>query len=184
MLIRLLMLGKTRRPEIRALLDDYAARIRRFAELEMTELREDSPAALRTHRNRSRRHRRPARRRRQRLQLRAIRPLAGRLPRPRRRAKSRSSAAPPKASPKPSPNAPPRKCRSRRSPSPTNWPASCSPSSSIAPSPPSPDTPTRNDARSVHSSSDVSFRTRSRAAAGTAVRNLLFALLLAEIPRW
>ena len=47
MLIRVLMLGKTRRPEIRALLDDYAARIRRFAELEMTELREDSPAALR-----------------------------------------------------------------------------------------------------------------------------------------
>jgi 23S rRNA (pseudouridine1915-N3)-methyltransferase len=47
MLIRLLMLGKTRRPEIRALLDDYAARIRRFAELEMQELREDSPAALR-----------------------------------------------------------------------------------------------------------------------------------------
>ena len=47
MLIRLLMLGKTRRPEIRALLDDYAARIRRFAELEMKELREDSPAALR-----------------------------------------------------------------------------------------------------------------------------------------
>ena len=47
MLIRMLMLGKTRRPEIRALLDDYAARIRRFAELEMAELREDSPAALR-----------------------------------------------------------------------------------------------------------------------------------------
>jgi 23S rRNA (pseudouridine1915-N3)-methyltransferase len=47
MLIRVLMLGKTRRPEIRALLDDYAARIRRFAELEMTELREDSAAALR-----------------------------------------------------------------------------------------------------------------------------------------
>jgi 23S rRNA (pseudouridine1915-N3)-methyltransferase len=47
MLIRLLMLGKTRRPEIRDLLDDYAARIRRFAELEMNELREDSAAALR-----------------------------------------------------------------------------------------------------------------------------------------
>jgi len=44
MRIRLLMLGKTRRPEIRALLDDYAGRIRRFAELEMRELREDSPA--------------------------------------------------------------------------------------------------------------------------------------------
>ncbi len=47
MLIRLLMLGKTRRPEIRALLDDYSARIRRFADLEMQELRPDSPAALR-----------------------------------------------------------------------------------------------------------------------------------------
>jgi 23S rRNA (pseudouridine1915-N3)-methyltransferase len=47
MLIRLLMLGKTRRPEIRALLDDYAGRIRRFAELEMQELRQDSAAALR-----------------------------------------------------------------------------------------------------------------------------------------
>ena len=47
MLIRLLMLGKTRRPEIRALLDDYAARIRRFAELEMHELRQDSPAVRR-----------------------------------------------------------------------------------------------------------------------------------------
>jgi 23S rRNA (pseudouridine1915-N3)-methyltransferase len=47
MLIRLLMLGKTRRPEIRVLLDDYAARIRRFAELEMVELCEGSPAALR-----------------------------------------------------------------------------------------------------------------------------------------
>ena len=45
MLIRLLMLGKTRRPEIRALLDDYAGRIRRFAELELQELRQDSPAA-------------------------------------------------------------------------------------------------------------------------------------------
>jgi 23S rRNA (pseudouridine1915-N3)-methyltransferase len=43
MLIRLLMLGKTRRPELRALLDDYAARIRRFAELEILELRQDSP---------------------------------------------------------------------------------------------------------------------------------------------
>jgi 23S rRNA (pseudouridine1915-N3)-methyltransferase len=47
MLIRVLMLGKTRRPEIRALLDDYAARIRRFADFEMSELREDSSAALR-----------------------------------------------------------------------------------------------------------------------------------------
>jgi 23S rRNA (pseudouridine1915-N3)-methyltransferase len=47
MRIRLLLLGKTRRPEIRALLDDYADRIRRNAELEILELREDSPAAMR-----------------------------------------------------------------------------------------------------------------------------------------
>ncbi len=47
MKIRLVMLGKTRREEIRALLDDYAARIRRYAEIEITELREASPAALR-----------------------------------------------------------------------------------------------------------------------------------------
>ncbi len=47
MRIRLLLLGKTRRPEIRALLDDYAQRIARFAEIEVRELREDSPAALR-----------------------------------------------------------------------------------------------------------------------------------------
>ena len=47
MRIRLLFLGKTRRPEIRALLEDYAHRLRRFAELEIHEVREDSPAALR-----------------------------------------------------------------------------------------------------------------------------------------
>jgi 23S rRNA (pseudouridine1915-N3)-methyltransferase len=47
MLIRLLLLGKTRRAEIRALVDDYAGRIRRFAEVEIRELREDSPAAMR-----------------------------------------------------------------------------------------------------------------------------------------
>jgi 23S rRNA (pseudouridine1915-N3)-methyltransferase len=47
MRIQLLFLGKTRRPEIRALLQDYAGRIGRFAELEIRELREDSPAALR-----------------------------------------------------------------------------------------------------------------------------------------
>jgi 23S rRNA (pseudouridine1915-N3)-methyltransferase len=45
--IRLLLLGKTRRPEIRALVDDYAGRIRRFAEIEIQELCADSPAALR-----------------------------------------------------------------------------------------------------------------------------------------
>jgi 23S rRNA (pseudouridine1915-N3)-methyltransferase len=47
MRIRLFLLGKTRRPEIRSLLDDYAARIRRSAELEIVEVREDSAASLR-----------------------------------------------------------------------------------------------------------------------------------------
>ena len=47
MKIRLVMLGKTRRNEIRALVDDYLARLRRFAEVELTELREDSAASLR-----------------------------------------------------------------------------------------------------------------------------------------
>jgi 23S rRNA (pseudouridine1915-N3)-methyltransferase len=47
MKIRLVMLGKTRRGEIRALLDEYLARLRRFAEVELTELREDSAASLR-----------------------------------------------------------------------------------------------------------------------------------------
>jgi 23S rRNA (pseudouridine1915-N3)-methyltransferase len=47
MKIHLVMLGKTRRPEIRALLDDYLARLARFAEVRLTELREDSAASLR-----------------------------------------------------------------------------------------------------------------------------------------
>ena len=47
MKIRLVMLGKTRRGEIRALLDDYLARLRHFAEVELTEVREDSAASLR-----------------------------------------------------------------------------------------------------------------------------------------
>jgi 23S rRNA (pseudouridine1915-N3)-methyltransferase len=47
MKIHLVMLGKTRRPEIRAMLDDYVARIRRFADVQLTELREDSAASLR-----------------------------------------------------------------------------------------------------------------------------------------
>jgi 23S rRNA (pseudouridine1915-N3)-methyltransferase len=46
MKIRLALLGKTRRSECRAMLDDYAARIKRYAEIEITEVREDS-AALR-----------------------------------------------------------------------------------------------------------------------------------------
>jgi 23S rRNA (pseudouridine1915-N3)-methyltransferase len=47
MKIHLIMLGKTRRPEIRTLMDDYVGRIRRFAEVQLTELREDSAASLR-----------------------------------------------------------------------------------------------------------------------------------------
>jgi 23S rRNA (pseudouridine1915-N3)-methyltransferase len=47
MKLRLLMLGKTRREEARALLDDYTARIRHYAGVEVTELRDSGPAALR-----------------------------------------------------------------------------------------------------------------------------------------
>ena len=46
MRIQLLLLGKTRRPEIRALMEDYVARIRRHAEVEVRELRPDSSASL------------------------------------------------------------------------------------------------------------------------------------------
>jgi len=44
MKIQLVMLGKTRRAECRTMLDDYAARIRRHAEVDLQELREDSAA--------------------------------------------------------------------------------------------------------------------------------------------
>jgi len=47
MKIRLVMLGKTRREETRALLDDYVARIRHYNEIEISELRDASPTALR-----------------------------------------------------------------------------------------------------------------------------------------
>jgi len=47
MKLRLLMLGKTRREEARALLDDYTSRIRHYADVEVTELRDAGPAALR-----------------------------------------------------------------------------------------------------------------------------------------
>jgi 23S rRNA (pseudouridine1915-N3)-methyltransferase len=47
MKIHLVMLGKTRRPEIRGLLEDYGGRIGRFSEVTFTELREDSAASLR-----------------------------------------------------------------------------------------------------------------------------------------
>ncbi len=46
MKIRLVMLGKTRRPEIRALVNDYVQRIRHYAEIEISELRDDSPSSL------------------------------------------------------------------------------------------------------------------------------------------
>lgn len=46
MKIRLVMLGKTRREEVRALLEDYIARIRRYAETEIHEVRDASPTAL------------------------------------------------------------------------------------------------------------------------------------------
>ena len=47
MKIQLVMLGKTRRAECRTMLDDYAARIRRYAEVDLQELREDSAALKR-----------------------------------------------------------------------------------------------------------------------------------------
>jgi 23S rRNA (pseudouridine1915-N3)-methyltransferase len=47
MKLRLLMLGKTRREEARALVDDYVARIRHYADIEVAELRDTGPAALR-----------------------------------------------------------------------------------------------------------------------------------------
>ena len=47
MKIRLIMLGKTRRAEARALVDDYAGRIKHYAEIEMLEMRDAGPAALR-----------------------------------------------------------------------------------------------------------------------------------------
>ncbi|HTR48730.1 MAG TPA: 23S rRNA (pseudouridine(1915)-N(3))-methyltransferase RlmH [Verrucomicrobiae bacterium] len=47
MKIRLVMLGKTRREEARALVDDYTRRAARYAEIETNELRESSLAVLR-----------------------------------------------------------------------------------------------------------------------------------------
>ena len=47
MKIHLVMFARTRRPEIRILMDEYLARIRQYAEVETTELRETSNAALR-----------------------------------------------------------------------------------------------------------------------------------------
>jgi 23S rRNA (pseudouridine1915-N3)-methyltransferase len=42
MRIRIVALGKTRRAECRAMLDDYLARIRRYVEVELNEVREES----------------------------------------------------------------------------------------------------------------------------------------------
>jgi 23S rRNA (pseudouridine1915-N3)-methyltransferase len=42
--IRLLMLGKTRRPEMRAVLEDYAKRISRTCPIEITEVRDGAAA--------------------------------------------------------------------------------------------------------------------------------------------
>jgi 23S rRNA (pseudouridine1915-N3)-methyltransferase len=47
MKIRLIMLGKTRREQARSLIDDYVDRLQNYADTEITELRETSPAALR-----------------------------------------------------------------------------------------------------------------------------------------
>ena len=47
MKIRLIMLGKTRRDEARAMVNDYVQRIRHYAEIEISELRDAGPAALR-----------------------------------------------------------------------------------------------------------------------------------------
>jgi 23S rRNA (pseudouridine1915-N3)-methyltransferase len=44
MRIRLLMLGKTRRPELRAVLDDYVKRINRHSPTEVIEVRDESAA--------------------------------------------------------------------------------------------------------------------------------------------
>ncbi|MGD0404323.1 MAG: 23S rRNA (pseudouridine(1915)-N(3))-methyltransferase RlmH [Candidatus Acidiferrales bacterium] len=47
MKIRLIMLGKTRRPEIHALLDNYVSRISHYVETEVAELRDAGPSSLR-----------------------------------------------------------------------------------------------------------------------------------------
>lgn len=47
MKIRFILLGKMRREETRVLFEDYAGRIRRYAELEISELRDAGPVAMR-----------------------------------------------------------------------------------------------------------------------------------------
>ncbi|HKO03567.1 MAG TPA: 23S rRNA (pseudouridine(1915)-N(3))-methyltransferase RlmH [Candidatus Acidoferrales bacterium] len=46
MTLHFLFLGRTRRPECRSLFEDYAARIRRSADVRFTELREPTESAL------------------------------------------------------------------------------------------------------------------------------------------
>jgi 23S rRNA (pseudouridine1915-N3)-methyltransferase len=53
MKIRLLMLGKTRRPELRAALDDYVKRIGRSCPIEVTEARDGAAAAKQLEANRN-----------------------------------------------------------------------------------------------------------------------------------
>jgi 23S rRNA (pseudouridine1915-N3)-methyltransferase len=47
MKLRLLMLGKTRRPELRAILDDYVKRISRHSPIEINEVRDEAAAIKR-----------------------------------------------------------------------------------------------------------------------------------------
>ena len=47
MRLRLIMLGKTRRPELRAVLDDYFERIARFSSIDVNELRDADTAIKR-----------------------------------------------------------------------------------------------------------------------------------------
>jgi 23S rRNA (pseudouridine1915-N3)-methyltransferase len=47
MKLRLLMLGKTRRPELRAVLEDYVKRIDRHSPIEINEVRDESAARKR-----------------------------------------------------------------------------------------------------------------------------------------
>jgi 23S rRNA (pseudouridine1915-N3)-methyltransferase len=47
MKLRLLMLGKTRRPELRAILDDYVKRISRHSPIEINEVRDETAAIKR-----------------------------------------------------------------------------------------------------------------------------------------
>lgn len=53
MRIRLLMLGKTRRPELRAVIEDYVRRIGRHAPIEITEVRDASAALKKLNSDRS-----------------------------------------------------------------------------------------------------------------------------------